>query len=310
MSENKCLLCENKNVLLVENIDTRQLSRLYKSRAGVDVRRFFDEGHLNLFKCPHCDLGFYSPQISGDSRFYDELQNYRGYFLKNKTEYSEAAKFINAKDDVLEVGCGEGLFTDHIQYRSYIGLEFSGKAIATARNKGLDIIDQPLEEHAGNRKEKYDVVCFFQVLEHIDQPREFIHHALACLKKGGKLIIAVPSNDSFIRDAPNFYLNMPPHHISTWSDKSLQKIADIFQLKVEAIIHEPLHPIHESFYLKTGIFNKLSKFFGMTKKQVDTSPGHTLLYSVAAMTALITKPFFKPVNKIKGQSVVCIYNKP
>ncbi|MBX9782799.1 MAG: class I SAM-dependent methyltransferase [Chitinophagaceae bacterium] len=114
--------------------------------------------------CENCGLKFYTPQAAGDGEFYNKLQNYKGYYLKEKAEFQEASKYISNTDDVLEIGCGEGLLTNYISYKTYTGLEFSDKAIITATGKGLKVTNESIEVHAIKNANKYDVVCYFQVL--------------------------------------------------------------------------------------------------------------------------------------------------
>lgn len=308
MSGVQCILCKSTNVSKTASINTNQLADLYKKRAGVDVKRFFKEDHISLMSCNSCSLKFFWPLISGDEKFYDELQDYPGYYLKDKNEYREAAKHINETDDVLEIGCGEGLFADFIRCRTYTGLEFSNRTIKKAREKKLDILHQSIEEHSLG-KQKYDVVCFFQVLEHISDPNAFIKNSIHCLKDKGKLIIAVPSEDSFISNATNFYLNMPPHHISRWNDVTLAKTAELFDLKMCELIHESLHPVHKKFYLKTAIHHKITRTLGIRSSPVDTGLDKTLLYAISSMIAIGFAPFITNLEGTRGQSVLAIYSK-
>lgn len=300
-----CILCKSIDTSVIESIDSAQLTILYKKRANVDVKRFFPEPSITYHQCNNCHLKFFSPQAIGDGKFYDDLQHYNDYYPKEKPEFIEGAKHVSPTETVLEIGCGEGQFTDYIKYKSYTGLEFSDKAIATASKKGLKVLKEGIEVHAIQHANAYDVVCFFQVLEHVEHPGAFMEAALSCLKPGGKLIIAVPSEDSFIHDAVNFYLNMPPHHASRWTDGALLKLAALYDLKVVTLFHEPLHPIHRSFYIKTKIYKKLSSALGMKFKSINTKPGNTILYGIAAVLSKIS-----PAPKHKtGQSVMAIYQK-
>ena len=63
-----------------------------------------------------------------------------------------------------------------------------------------------------------------------------------------RLIIAVPAEDSFVGVTTNGILNMPPHHISRYSDKCLENIAEIFGIRLVALIHEPLQKEHRAYY--------------------------------------------------------------
>lgn len=305
MNQSVCILCESTQVEEVEILDTQLLSNLYAQRAKVDVSRFFTQAHISLCKCKNCHLLYYQPIILGDGKFYEDLQSYEGYYLKEKSDYIEAKKYISNTDDVLEVGCGAGFFTDFIQPKSYTGLEFNDKAIQLAQSKGLNVQKQALAAHAAENPEKYDVVCFFQVLEHVENPREFLQDALKCLKKGGKLILAVPAEDSFIAHQINFYLNMPPHHATRWKDATLSKMAELFGMKQVGIVHEPLLPIHYEFYFKVEIFNRLCKTFNKPFRSLEKG---SILYVLATVLAKIKLLFSKPQNK-QGQSVIAIYEK-
>lgn len=44
---------------------------------------------------------------------------------------------------------------------------------------------------------QFDVVTFFQVLEHIADVHSFLTSALLTLKTGGKVILAVPNNEPY-----------------------------------------------------------------------------------------------------------------
>jgi hypothetical protein len=68
------------------------------------------------------------------------------------------------------------------------------------------------------------------------------------LAPGGKLIVSVPNANSFLKHEYNL-LDIPPHHLTKWSAKSLVKIGDIFGLKVDRLACEPLADYHIGGYL-------------------------------------------------------------
>jgi SAM-dependent methyltransferase len=308
MSSEKCILCTGTNITAVEQIDSSILRALYDKRAGVSVDRFFPHPFTSLFVCKDCGLSFYSPQAIGDGEFYNELQKYPGYYMKEKSEFEAAALWINPTDCLLEIGSGSGNFAHMIKCKSYTGLEFSDQAIEEAKQKGIIVKKEDLSVHAQSNSEKYDIVCFFQVLEHVEHPGEFIQHALKCLKKGGRLILAVPAEDSFINRAVNFYLNMPPHHASRWTDHSLKKIADLFQLQLTSIFHERLNKAHVEFYSKTIIYDRFCKLCGFDWKRIDQRTMSKIFYGISVIISKFHSAFVKPED-IKGQSVMVVYTK-
>jgi 2-polyprenyl-3-methyl-5-hydroxy-6-metoxy-1,4-benzoquinol methylase len=306
----KCILCDRANIVLIDSISSLDLTKLYKNRAKVDVERLFiEKPNINYYSCTNCELRFYLPQVIGDGAFYDTLQNYDGYYLTDKSEFCEAAKWINNADNVLEIGCGTGNFSSFIKYKSFTGLEFSEKSIQIARNKGLNVINESLEDHAEANKNKYDAVCYFQVLEHVSNPNLFIKDSISCLKPGGKLIIAVPSEDSFIHGAVNAYLNMPPHHASRWPDETLKKVASLFNITFVTLLHEPLHKRHRLFYTKTKIYHALNKLFHLEYRLIDRSNTNTFLYIFAALLSYVVTPFLSKKKNIRGQSMIAVFKK-
>jgi SAM-dependent methyltransferase len=61
------------------------------------------------------------------------------------------------------------------------GLELNQKAVAVCRDKGLDVENEMIADHAAKRNEYYDVVCMFQVLEHIYDIQSFLQDSLKAL---------------------------------------------------------------------------------------------------------------------------------
>jgi 2-polyprenyl-3-methyl-5-hydroxy-6-metoxy-1,4-benzoquinol methylase len=303
----QCILCKSSDTIEKESIDTKQLAALYRHRADTPVERFFTTPFIELLECNSCGLKFYWPQAIGDGKFYDDLQRVAGYYLREKPEFTEAAHYISSTDDVLEIGSGEGIFTNFIKCKSYTGLEFSEDAIKKASAKGINIHNEGLAQHAATHAERYDVVCYFQVLEHVQHPHSFIADSLKCLKPGGRLLLAVPNEDSFIRNVINFYLNMPPHHASRWTHKALTRLADIFSLEIVKLFNEPLHDIHKKFYAKTRIFKKTSQILGRTTKAVDNKAATRLLYAFATVLSYPASIFLK--KNTVGQSVLAVYKK-
>lgn len=301
-----CILCNSTNVSSLESIEAKDIVSLYKDRANVSVARLFKDETISYQSCNDCGLKFYYPQVIGDGEFYNDLQSYKGYYLQEKQEYVEAAKYVKEDDGILEIGAGEGLFTKYIKYKSYIGLEFSDKAIETAGNNGITIISESIQRFSESHANQFDVVCFFQVLEHVQHPRDFLFHSIKCLRPGGRLILAVPSEDSFINEVVNFYLNMPPHHASRWTDKTLRKIGELFDLQLVTLFHENVHQIHQQFYSKTKIYSSIMKSLGKRPRMIDNGITSKLSYGISTAAARI---FPRSKDNI-GQSVMVVFEKP
>lgn len=123
-------------------------------------------------------------------------------------------------------------------------------------------------------------------------------------RQNSYLIIAVPSQDSFLKYHVNGILNMPPHHVSRFSDKTLHTIADIFNLKLLEIYHEQVQPEHIDFYksvmwaklflptplIDRGLVRKVVNKLGKFGKSLIQIPPHTYGHTAVAIYTLNTTP--------------------
>jgi 2-polyprenyl-3-methyl-5-hydroxy-6-metoxy-1,4-benzoquinol methylase len=157
-------------------------------------------------------------------------------------------------------------------------------------------VAQDLAEVAQKSPGDYDVVCAFQVLEHLSNPGDFLRSACSLLRSGGKLLIGVPNADSFLRFQYNL-LNMPPHHTTRWPMAVFTRIPAIFPLQLRRIAAEPLASYHVYDYTHTYL----------TKLSYKTFPviAHPRIVSLATKSIQISR-----VNHwLKGETVYACYSK-
>lgn len=214
-----------------------------EAHLGVEVAHLLpaDES-LALYRCAACDLRWFHPATAGDAAFYAALQARDWYYQDDKPEYRQAALRLGAAPiRVLEVGCGAGRFARHLPAGSrYRGLEYNDAAVARAQAAGLDVQRRALAEEAAAAPGSWDVVCHFQVLEHVAEPAAFMRDCVHALSPGGLLLVAVPSDDAWPGHAVNAWLNLPPHHLTRWSDRALQAMFARVGAGPATLWHEPL----------------------------------------------------------------------
>jgi SAM-dependent methyltransferase len=265
-----CPLCQSSENRTLESLPYALLRRLYLKLLDIDLG---DRGFsaIELRACERCDLRFYAPPFIGDEGFYESLQRLDWYYLAEKEEYEFAARHISAKDRVLEVGMGRGAFAQRIRPDSYEGLELSEAAVDMARQRGLKVGKRNIEDHAKDHPDSYDVVCSFQVLEHIADTKSFLESSLRCLKPGGKLIQSVPREDGFVGRQSNNILNMPPHHATRWTDRALRAVGTLFGLEVVDFGYEALSDLHIRGYSTALIENSLNSLLGRPQLSLDST---------------------------------------
>jgi SAM-dependent methyltransferase len=307
-----CPLSGSKNVELIEQIKIHELVEIYKRSLKQDISSEIEPSlkHINFYRSTESDLLFFEPAITGSEKFYEHLQRFDWYYLDEKSEYDYAKNFIQASDLVLEIGCGKGAFAKKIASKSYVGLEFSKAAQDIAAQTGITVINETIQTHRQRNSEKYDVVCAFQVLEHVAEVHSFIEASVACLKPGGLLIYSVPSADSLVRHIINFSLDLPPHHVTRWTDQALQNIANYFPLQLVDLWHEPLQAIHSRYYAEIICKNALFKLANKKSKNVDLSPGTLFLVKLGRkLGKYLVKGIVDPELLPRGFSVTVVYRK-
>lgn len=270
MNAHSCLFCDSVELAQLEKVSVAAIISAYKSNLNVSVDSLFANSSSNsasmveLWTCKRCDLKWFEPLVSGDAAFYEELQQHNWYYQEYKPEYDFAKKLVKEGDRVLEVGCGKGVFGQLLpDNAAYYGLEFNQVAAEKARMAGLHVEIDSIENHAAKNLNTYDVVCHFQVLEHVTNPRGFLEACVQALKPGGQLIVAVPAEDSFMSIAEDIWLNMPPHHLTKWSDKALNFAFDSLKLENVEFWHEPLADFHQNLHRSTMLNFGLKNIFGI-----------------------------------------------
>jgi 2-polyprenyl-3-methyl-5-hydroxy-6-metoxy-1,4-benzoquinol methylase len=232
-----CPVTGEPAVALVQTVRCEFLARLWEIEFKVNVRpSFAGASHLSLWRSP-TGLLFFSPARAGDAEFYKTFYKTLGPKLfpredRPRAEFLVAAQYIATEARVLDVGCGFGGFRPSVRHAHYFGIDphFADGAVDWARSESL-------AEHLISNAGAYDVVCAFQVIEHVEKPAALFAEMATAAKPGGRVIVGVPHVPSAMTRIPNFLLNAPPHHLTWWSEQALRALAHRQGLIVEEIRH-------------------------------------------------------------------------
>ncbi|MEM3101687.1 MAG: class I SAM-dependent methyltransferase [Candidatus Nitrosotenuis sp.] len=246
---------------------------------------YCSKNSYNLFECLNCDLVFVYPvpgnlgDIYGKEYFRNIKQKgnfgYVDYEQDKKSMrgvfelYLQKLEKITAERKIFDVGAATGYFLDIAKERGWqtSGSEISVYAAEVAKKKGHKIFTGSLKKM--KTEEKYDSVTMWDVLEHLDNPKEYLRAVNRILKKGG--VVAINTIDKHSLWAKlwgkNWHLIVPPEHLYYYSRKNLsmlltdcgfginemEKIGKRFSL---AYIFKILHNWHH-----LAIWYKLSCYF-------------------------------------------------
>ena len=129
-------------------------------------------------------------------------------------------------------------------------------------------------------------------------PSTFIEAALACLREGGLLILAVPNGDGVFA-ALDVALDMPPHHMLRWNAAAFQYLTKRFPVVLHDLRHEPMSRLHLGM-LATACFNHLSL--------PQAGPRSFRRKAVATLAAKYWQRYFGELN-LAGHTLLVTYRK-
>lgn len=144
------------------------------------------------------------------NKFHNDSRVQRKLITENNFTYQTIIKifnkYIKPEDSVLDIGCGVGVLSLYYGKRckSVTGIDISNKAIsiATESAKILKLNNsvkfKTLNFPDNHLKDTFDKIIFSEVLEHILDENKALKAILKMLKPNGKLIITVPSKNSFL----------------------------------------------------------------------------------------------------------------
>ncbi len=134
---------------------------------------------------------------------------------------------------VLDVGCGGGLVCEPLARlgADVTGIDADGVAIEVAKEhaaqSGLKI--SYANKAAENLKEKFDVVLALEIIEHVQDPAEFVKTIAKLVKPGGMVIFSTlnrtPKSYAFGIVAAEYILNIVPRGTHRW--KSFVKPSEL-----------------------------------------------------------------------------------
>lgn len=138
----------------------------------------------------------------------------------------------------LDIGCSEGIFVksfQNITNRKACGIEVSMSKIQRAKELGLDV------DLMVNTKGKFDFILIRHVVEHVENPLEFIANIKDnFLANGGIICIETPNNDHLgarkrsnqIREDRFCRELYPPTHICGFTPKAFRQLVKKLDMKI------------------------------------------------------------------------------
>ncbi len=168
----------------------------------------------------------------------DELQSYYGGYpvhaevspitLKRYDELLDRFEGWRTTGRILDVGCGAGHFLQRAALRGWTahGTEYGGQALAASRAKGIAVIEGPLDP-SNYPTGHFDVVCSFEVIEHVPHPAEDLERMVSVLRPGGLLYLTTPNFRCTGRwlSGPDWSVVNYPEHLNYFTPATFKALA-------------------------------------------------------------------------------------
>lgn len=275
------------------------------------------EIEYKLYKSPNCDTSFWEPRFM-DSEFYsqDNCNQHYSHDTNNHlspwldfTKSKELQEIFMASTKILDIGCGNGSFLSTLSKYNLdlTGIDMDPVAINAAKKNTQNArfltrsIDELITDtdHIG----QYDVVCIFEVLEHQDNPVEFLEKICILLKKKGTIVGSTPnSNRISAKIGLREPFDYPPNHFFWFTQKSLEHVIQQsnlhFHILTNAISWPRLTGVRYVF------FSRLIRKFGKRHNPTSTSPTNpSLVKSLALKLITISMLPLYPILALPNRTV-------
>jgi 2-polyprenyl-6-hydroxyphenyl methylase/3-demethylubiquinone-9 3-methyltransferase len=196
-----------------ENIDVLKKHPIEGARLGYKLKNanvYISQGgyHFTDYLDPVEEV---SPEIDA-SQLTDQESSYietqlQANAQRFKHQVEVLKKHLSIKNArVLDIGCGGGLFLSLLKREGadVTGIELSdSRAHYAATKHDLEIHKHPIENDFWQKgyQNFFDAVTLWDVIEHVNYPRQALQCAVNVLKRDGLLLIDTPCRDSFYHQA-------------------------------------------------------------------------------------------------------------
>lgn len=212
----------------------RSLGRLPDSNlfAGRSVNGTLPGGHL--YRCSACRLGFRHPRLPKqelDALYAAGSDTGWTWEAADRTDWTLAARTLAelapAAQRVLDVGCFDGAFLASLPAPlAKDGMEIMAAAAERAESRGVRIVARDFASLA-DVAAGYDAITAFDVIEHVEDPLEFMKLIARALKPDGLLMLSTGNLDawswSLMRN--RYWYCAIPEHISFLSVRWFERAA-------------------------------------------------------------------------------------
>lgn len=241
------------------------------------IRNPLNKSEIYTYKvCLNCGLGELELAAHDMSKHYDaEYDEYEKeatgiitavakMFFLDRYEYVKRFSNLNTIKKVLDIGSGKGKYLSNFlndSNISLVGIDVNESAIELSKEKYPNIKfvysnDLTDIEQFG----KYDLVSMWHVLEHIDNPVEYLKQVNRLLTNKGDFYVEVPNINSMnlkIFGSRYQWISLP-EHLYFYSEKSLKMLLEKTGFEIRNVYYPKMFPLLFTHHIENKLLKLLS----------------------------------------------------
>jgi len=152
---------------------------------------------------PHVEILSLAEAIDFPGQWYDIMDEDHFWMIWRTRAFLQQCRALSISTEtplrVLEIGCGYGILRKMLEAATRWKIDAAdlntGALCHSTAGRGRTMLYN-IHDRAPNLAASYDAIILFDVIEHIESPREFLSSTLYHLKPGGYVFINVPALQS------------------------------------------------------------------------------------------------------------------
>jgi 2-polyprenyl-3-methyl-5-hydroxy-6-metoxy-1,4-benzoquinol methylase len=209
------------------------------------------------------------------------------YFLKDRIK-------LKKENRLLDVGCGTGAVLESLQkeYDAF-GIDMSDKAIEFCKLQGISRVTVSSLDQVPS-SDKFDILTFFDVIEHIEKDEEVLQNAYNLLVAGGNILITVPAYKFMWSSHDDLNL-----HYRRYTKKQLKEKVEAAGFKVEHITY------YNTFLFPLALIQRLFSNLQKNPDHADLSVPNSFLNNLLYKIFVSEKKIISKASFPFGVSILC-----
>jgi 2-polyprenyl-3-methyl-5-hydroxy-6-metoxy-1,4-benzoquinol methylase len=194
-----------------------------------------------ISQCGECRSELVEPRRAASPEWYAGGKEFYGWRWEFDRFLDDIRGLKVRKLRLLEIGCGEGSVLEKLRDDfDCWGIDFNVEALGVAKLKALKVFETLDLLKLQNPEIRFDVVAFFHVIEHLEQPLDFLRQIADVMNPDGHIFCSIPNPNRYTLKYQREDWDYPPHHLTRFTKAGLGRLLERASFRVTKGLEEPL----------------------------------------------------------------------